>query len=69
MSEELPDHLTPREASVIEQGFWVLTREPAFRSMVNLFASRKAQKQALEPLQKAFTEEAWRVMKRAALLP
>lgn len=63
-----PDHLTQREAQIIEQAFWVLTREPAFRSMTNLFAARKAEKQDVGPLQKAFEAEAWKSMRRAAQL-
>lgn len=68
-TEEFPDHLSPREAAAIEQGLAILVREPAFRTIINLFASRKAQSQAIEPLKKALLDETWKLTRKSALLP
>lgn len=68
-SEEFPDHVTQREAGVTEQALGILVREPPFRTIVNLFASRKAQGQAIEPLKKALLDELWKIVKRSAMLP
>jgi len=68
-AEEFPDHVTQREAGLVEQALGILVREPPFRTIINVFASRKAQNQAIEPLKKAVLDEFWKIVKRSAQLP
>lgn len=63
------DAITDREAAVIEADLHILSREPAFRSIVRLFQSRKAEGRDPVLLQKRFFESLWLIVKRDANLP
>ncbi len=51
--EQFPVHVDARETAILGQALVLLSREPAFKDVIRLFDSRKAQKQPTEPLEKA----------------
>ncbi len=69
MSAEPASGVTAQEAGILEANLHILCREPAFRSTVRLFQSRKAQGLDHLPLQKALFETLWSIIKRDANLP
>ena len=61
--------VTAQEAGIVEADLHILSREPAFRSLVRLFQSRKAQERDTAPLQRLLFEDLWALIKRDAGLP
>ena len=66
MSAPTPAPLDRREAAMLETSIEILSRGQELRDIVRLFASRRAQRLPLEPLQTAFINEIWRVVARDA---